>query len=311
MRVPYVTVDVFTDRPFGGNPLAVFPDARRIPEALLQPIAGELNLSETVFVFPAETPQGTRRARIFTPSAELPFAGHPTVGTAFMLVHRGDVPSGDEGTTVVLEEGVGLVSVRVDGATESQRRATFTAAQLPEEGPQDVAAEELAAIVGLEASDLAPAPWRPRSFSAGVPFLHIPLASLEALSRARLDSGRWQQLADSWASQLYLVVPPGLDGDPSSIRVRMFAPGLGVPEDPATGSAATALAGYLAATTPFHGSRSWVVLQGQEIGRPSEIHLEVEGQGSVVSQIKVGGTCVPMAEAWLEIPDRLVESLNA
>jgi trans-2,3-dihydro-3-hydroxyanthranilate isomerase len=307
MRLSYSTLDVFTEDRFGGNPLAVFPDAEPLERqgeagaALMQRIASELNLSETVFVLPPQTPQGTRRVRIFTPASELPFAGHPTLGTAFLLTTLGfGTPDADAGTTlIVLEEGVGPLPVTV--RTRPTPFAQLTAAQPPELRPAPLPREELAALLGLGEHDLDTA-LEAQAVSCGLPFLIVPLRDHAALAAARVDLARWgRRLAGTWAPQLYLISANGPDSK-TDFRARCFVPGLSVPEDPATGSAAAALAGYLALHSgAASGPLCWRVEQGIEMHRPSVLHLEADLADGAVTAIRVGGGCVLVAEASMRI----------
>jgi trans-2,3-dihydro-3-hydroxyanthranilate isomerase len=296
MRYRYHTLDVFTGRVFGGNPLAVFPDARGISGEAMQAVARELNLSETVFVLPPEA-GGTRRVRIFTPGGELPFAGHPTVGTAILLVALGEVPGGEGEVELVLEEGVGPVPVRVrvrGGVPESAR---FTAARPPELAPA-LERAELAAVLGLDVADLSD-DWAPAVASAGVAFTVIPLRDVDALGRARLDRAAWERvLAPTDASHVYTIVPAAPGG---TVRARMFAPGMGIAEDPATGAAAAALGGYLAQGID-QGAPRWTIEQGVEMGRPSRIELEADVEYANAVRVRVGGAAVRVSDGTMEIP---------
>jgi trans-2,3-dihydro-3-hydroxyanthranilate isomerase len=315
MRIAYHTLDVFTDRIFGGNPLAVFPDATGIPEACLGKIARELNLSESVFVFPA-TEGGTRRIRIFTPGAEVPFAGHPTIGTAFLLVDEGSAEwTSDPGETVVkivLEETVGPVPVDVflEGGRATSARLTTAGAH--QEWPLDVEAGALAAMLGLDAADIGVPggltganPTRalePCFASAGLPFAIVPVRSVEAAGRARLDEAtRTRVLGSSPRATFVYVVAPG--GDPGvDLHVRMFAPEIGVPEDPATGSACAALGGYLASRLEAEaGEAVWRVEQGIEMGRASILDVDVLTEHGRPTRVRVAGRCVRVARAEMEI----------
>ncbi|HEX8362678.1 MAG TPA: PhzF family phenazine biosynthesis isomerase [Longimicrobium sp.] len=307
MRYRYHTLDVFTDRPFGGNPLAVFPDARGLSAWQMQSVARELNLSETVFVLPAEA-GGTRRVRIFTPGGELPFAGHPTVGTAILLVALGEVPAEDGEVEVVLEEGVGPVPVVVRVRGGKAEFARFTAPQAPEFLPPPPAPAELAAALGLDVADLADAPWEPAVVSCGVPFTVIPLRDADALARARLDPAAWERvLAGSGGPHVYPVVPAAPGG---TVRVRMFSPTMGIAEDPATGAAAAALGGYLARGSGA-GTLSWTVEQGLEMGRPSRIELEADVADGRAAAVRVGGSAILMSEGTMEIPGENAERARA
>ncbi|AGY57276.1 PhzF family phenazine biosynthesis protein [Gloeobacter kilaueensis] len=290
MPYRYYTADVFTDQIFGGNPLAVFPDARAIDPEQMQHIAREFNLSETVFVLPPEQ-GGTRRLRIFTPQVELPFAGHPTVGTAFVLAAIGDISLTGERTEIVFEEGVGPVPVTVEARNSQPVSCTLSAAQMPEYGPEPPAAADLAAVLSLETRAIAaPA----RAISCGVPFLFVPITNLDALGRIRLELTQWQRvLGGAWASMIFAFVV-GADPERADyLRARMFAPSVGVLEDPATGSAVTALAGYLALEDPLvHGTCSYLVEQGVEMGRPSFLNLQYDLQDGQLTAIRVGGRVV-------------------
>ncbi|HEY0023901.1 MAG TPA: PhzF family phenazine biosynthesis protein [Longimicrobium sp.] len=296
MRYSYHLLDVFTDRVFGGNPLAVFPDGQGLSTGQMQRVAAELNLSETVFVFQAETEAGTRKLRIFTPAVELPFAGHPTVGTAVLLAETGAVP--EDVQNIVLEETVGPVAVRIAREPGRPTFAQLTAAQAPEFGPPPPPTAELARVIGLDESDLLDGEWAPGTASCGVPFLILPVRSLEALARVRMDQGAWERvLADTWAPHVYIVAP-GAD-----LRARMFAPAMGLGEDPATGAAATALAAYLARRENGETTtQRWTVQQGVEMGRPSTLYLEAEVEAGSITAIRVGGSAVLVGEGWMEIP---------
>lgn len=309
MELPFHTLDVFTDRTFGGNPLGVFPDAAHLPTDLMQRIAREMNLSETVFLGPPETPSGTARVRIFTPGVEVPFAGHPTVGTAIFLAgtKAAGEPGIAEGTgsvALILEENVGPVPVEVRFEEGVPVFARFTTALLPEHRPSPYARAELAAMVGLVDSDLSSGDLTPEMVSCGLPYHVIPVGSIEAVERAALDMALWRtMLADSWAHHVYLVCLGG-EGANVDVRVRMFAPGSGVPEDPATGSAAAALGGYLSrADGRKEGTLSWTVEQGLEIGRPSILHVEADRAGHETVAVRVGGSAVAVSRGTMWLPD--------
>jgi len=290
----YCTLDVFTDRRFGGNPLAVVLDAAGVDDATMQQVAREFNYSETTFVLPPSDASHTARVRIFTPGGELPFAGHPTVGTAYALATLGRIPA--QVRDIVFEEGVGPIPVRVDrDADGSIRRCVLTTAQAPNLVESLGDRRTIAEMLNLgESAVVADA----EIWSCGVPFLVTPLADAGALASARLDIGRCHALLDGRKTQK--VYPVARSGD-AQWRVRMFAPGLGVPEDPATGSAAAALAGWLARRVPGDGDRSWQILQGQEIDRPSMIELQYEQTGTVARRVRVGGAAVMFARGTLTL----------
>jgi trans-2,3-dihydro-3-hydroxyanthranilate isomerase len=306
MRYRYLTADVFTDQPFGGNPLAVFLEAQGISDARMQQVARELNLSETVFVLPPADPRHTRQLRIFTPATELPFAGHPTVGTAFVLAATGEVALTGATTSVVFEEGVGPVPVTIRAVEGRPVFSELTAAKLPEVGPAVPSVGELAEMLSLAPEDLLDGPLgtdHPEAVSCGVPFLYVPLRNRDAVRRARVRIDRWEALLSGfWATEVYVFArDPELPG--SQIRSRMFAPRMGIVEDPATGAATASFGGYLAARSPErYGTLRWVIEQGFEMGRPSLLHLEVDKRDGAVTAVRVGGASVLVSEGWMEIP---------
>jgi trans-2,3-dihydro-3-hydroxyanthranilate isomerase len=289
----YYTCDVFTSRLFGGNPLAVLTDARGLDDATMQAIAREFNYSETTFVTAPADPHHTARVRIFTPGGELPFAGHPTVGTAFVLASIGATLGADE---VVFEEGVGPVQVRIERNSGQIERCTLTTAVLPSRLATIGQRVRLAAMLGVQAGDVV---GRGEVWSCGVAFTVIPLVSVDALERARLDRDRWLRLLGDQEGKL---VYPIARVDDATWRVRMFAPSVGIAEDPATGAAAAALAGWLAAQdSSTNGTRRWRLLQGEEIGRSSEIMLEADVVNGRPSAVRVGGRCVMVGEGTLRL----------
>jgi trans-2,3-dihydro-3-hydroxyanthranilate isomerase len=290
---PYVTVDVFTKERFGGNQLAVFPDASKLPPHLMQRIAREFNFSETTFVFPPSDPKHTRKVRIFTPESELAFAGHPTVGTAFALATLRDIPLTGDQTRIVLEENVGPVPVLIRSADGKPGFAQLSAAKLPEEGPAPPPAKELAKTIGLEASDIRADAFFPQGWSCGTPFLFVPLRNRSALARARVVADEFDRvLKHYWTNKVFMFCDePELEG--SNYRARMFAPSAGVPEDPATGGANVAFAGYLGTRDARRdGTLRWVVEQGFEMGRPSILEVEADKTGGAITAARVGGHSV-------------------
>jgi trans-2,3-dihydro-3-hydroxyanthranilate isomerase len=285
------TCDVFTERRFGGNQLAVVPEASGLSDRQMQAIAREFNYSETTFVLPPSDPGHAARVRIFTPGREVPFAGHPTVGTAYVLASR--IPELARAERIVLEEGVGPVTVDLERDGAQLTRCIFTAPRLPQIGPKPPRRDDLAAMLGLPASHVLDSA---EFWSCGMEFLVIPLTSVDALQRCRLDMTVWAGLLGGYQSKhVYPVARAG-----AAWRVRMFAPDAGVPEDPATGSAAAAFAGWLAAYAPEASSRSEVtLLQGEEIGRPSRIDLQMDRAGDRVLAVRVGGASVMVSQGTL------------
>ena len=307
MDLPFYTLDVFTNSTFGGNPLGVFPDATHLSTELMQRVALEMNLSETVFLGPPETEGGTARVRIFTPGREVPFAGHPTVGTAIFLASQQPRAEGD--LTLVLEENVGLVPVVVRFENGAPVFAKFTTAVLPEHRPSPHSVAEVAALIGIDPTDIGGvgpggSELEIEQVSCGLEYFIIPVRTIAAVKRTVLDMGRWQRmLADAWAHHVYVVCMDG-EGDGVDVHVRMYAPGSGVPEDPATGSAAAALGGYLSAADGRDDvSLAWVVEQGLEMGRPSLLHVEADRTDGSTSAVRVGGSAVAVSRGTMSVPD--------
>lgn len=302
MRFPFVTADVFTNRVFGGNPLAVFPDARGIPEDALLNIAREFNFSETVFVYPPENPAHARRLRIFTPAAEIPFAGHPTIGAAHVLAARGEIPLDGAETQIILEEGVGPVPVRIRATDGTPTFAQLTAAKLPEVGPPPPGRSILADVLALDPADILGGMVAPQAVSCGLPFLIVPLRDRDAVRRARVRMDHWESSLKAYWAPAILVFSRDPEREGSDVRARVFVPGLSVPEDPATGSAAAALGGYLAAREPAgDATLRWVVEQGFEMGRPSILEIEVEKRGDAIAAVRVGGQSVLVTEGTISV----------
>ena len=298
----YVIADVFTKQRFGGNQLAVFPDARDLDPALMQSIAREFNFSETTFVLPPTDPKHTRRVRIFTPGAELPFAGHPTVGTAFALATVGAIELRGPETRIVFEEGVGPVPVTIRSENGVPGFAQLTAAKLPEFGARPPEATELARALGLSTGDVLDGSLAAEAVSCGVQFLYVPVKNRATLARARVRLDEFERVLSGYSTQMVFVFcdDPELPG--SHYRARMFAPGVGVTEDPATGSAVAAFAGYLAKRDPVRdGTLRWVIEQGFEMGRPSILEAEADVRGGVVSAVRVGGHSVLVSRGEFDV----------
>jgi trans-2,3-dihydro-3-hydroxyanthranilate isomerase len=297
----FVTVDVFTEQRFGGNPLAVFPDARGLTEAQMQALAAEFNLSETTFVLPPENPQHHARVRIFTPRTELPFAGHPNVGTGYVLARRDANPP----EHYVFEEPAGLVRVHIQRDAAQQ----ITGAQIsaPQSLSIDIGLPEavIAACAGLEEADVLTTAHTPLVASVGTPFVIAEVASLEALSRAGPDlaafrdaAKRFKGIGNRFALHLYVRI----DGDATRLRTRMFAPLGGILEDPATGSANAALAALLTSLAPGENvDLTYDIMQGVEMGRPSQIIATARKTAEGPVTATVAGSCVPVLQGTVEI----------
>ncbi len=301
MNIRFITTDVFTNRPFSGNQLAVIPDARGIPDDLLQAIAREFNYSESTFVYPAENPAHARRVRIMTPGGELPFAGHPTNGTAVVLAAIGEIPLTGDTTRIVLEETVGPVPVAIRARGGVATGAQLTSAKLPEIGPPPPPRTTLAELLSLDPSQLQGGVNGPQAVSCGVPYLIVPVKDRIAVAAARLRMDLWDAtLKRYWAPEI-MVVAKDPEHEGSDLRARVFVPGHAIPEDPATGSAAASLAGYLAARDPApNGSYRWVMEQGFEMGRPSMLELEADKRDGAVVAVRVAGDAVVVSEGKME-----------
>lgn len=300
--VRFHTVDVFTDRVFSGNPLAVIPDAAGLTTTEMQAIAREFNLSETTFVLPPDDPAHTCRVRIFTPTIEMPFAGHPTLGTAVVLAATGVVPLVEPEIDMVLEEGVGPVPVTVRADAAGPMSAELTAARLPEVAPPPASPEMLAALLSLAPSDVATEP-APAVVSCGAPFVFVRLASRDAVRRAQARLDLWGRVFTGRPEVGVFLFADATDTADADVHGRMFAPGAGVAEDPATGSAAAALAGYLAPRdAPASGTHRWIIEQGIEMGRPSRLEVSADLEGGVILAVRVGGSVVAVSHGEMLVP---------
>jgi trans-2,3-dihydro-3-hydroxyanthranilate isomerase len=296
----YVTVDVFTDRAFGGNPLAVVLDAGGLSTAQMQAVASEFNYAETTFVLPPRDPAHDAHVRIFTVNSEIPFAGHPNVGTAFVLAAGSEKPP----VRLLFEEGAGLVPLEILIEQGRPVGAELTAPQRLSRLTQ-FSAEQAAACVTLSAADIATDRHPPHIVSVGLPFLVAELASREALRRARPDAAAFARTFPCEGSDaIYLYtrdVPPG--EQPTDLQARMFHPGAsGLSEDPATGSATVAAAALLAglAGEP-DGELCLRVGQGVDMGRPSLLLTRVRKENGAVVAAHVGGRCVQMMEGTFRL----------
>ena len=299
MRYRYFTSDVFTDTRFGGNQLAVLPEAEGLSDEQMQQIAREFNYSETTFVLPPQAGHD-RRVRIFTPPREVPFAGHPNIGTAFVLATMGAFGPLDAPRSVTFEELAGLVPVAIENRQGGRIWCELTAPQGLTLG-RTVSAQAVAAAVSLTADDILTTSHAPRVASVGLPFLIAELRDRDALARARPDiSGLEGLIAEGIAQpdvHLYVRTSDGFD-----IRARMFAPMDGVPEDPATGSANCALVGLLShLDEAAGGSFSWRIAQGVEMGRPSVLEARTEKRDGEVVSVWIGGESVLVSEGLIEV----------
>jgi trans-2,3-dihydro-3-hydroxyanthranilate isomerase len=295
VRRRFVTLDVFTDRRFAGNPLAVVLDAEGLDTAAMQSIAREFNHPETVFVLVPASPDHNARVRIFTPLRELPFAGHPTVGTALLLGLR---DAGAAGGEIVLEQGIGPVRCTFATGAAGCGSARFVIPQLPAATgavPDDAT---IAAALHLDPAEIGSGALRPSRWSAGIEFAFVPVAGLITVGRCRPDPAR---LDNAFGDTPLCVFCAGGVDSRHDFHARMFAPALGVPEDPATGSAVAAFAGLYAARGGLaDGEHTLAIEQGYEMGRPSLIRLAIDVVGGRLVSASIGGDAVVVSEGTIE-----------
>jgi trans-2,3-dihydro-3-hydroxyanthranilate isomerase len=303
MRYRYYTCDVFTERRFGGNQLAVLPEAAGLSGEQMQRIAREFNYSETTFVLPPGDPAHTRRVRIFTPGAEIPFAGHPNVGTAFVLAAIGALPAGDGMLQVVFEEAAGLVPVAIRYDQGHPVYGELTAPQALTLGAMPPVGA-VAASLGLSADAVVTGTHPPRVASAGLPFLLVELRDRTALAEARVRHDEHAALMHLCGGEGLLLYTRDSGAPDVDLRARMYAPLHGVAEDPATGSANLALAGLLAACAPeAAGSFAWRIAQGVEMGRASLLEASAIKRAGAVETVRIGGRSVLVCDGWIEVGD--------
>jgi trans-2,3-dihydro-3-hydroxyanthranilate isomerase len=299
-RYDFVQVDVFTDKAFGGNQLAVFLDGRGLTSSEMQALAREMNFSESTFVLPSDLPEAARRVRIFTPAEELPMAGHPTVGTAWVLAARGDLPLTGDTTEATLALEIGPVALQID-SEGGQPSFVWMSHRRPEFGPVRSDADAVAQALGATAADLRhdlPI----QVVSTGLPYLFVPFRSLEGIGRCRPNR---TALAGLYSSDtplaVYLFTMETTTPD-VFVHGRMFAPHVvDIPEDPATGSAAAPMAAYMSryGLAPGGPEARFICEQGIEVGRPSRIHMEVRRQGEEIDGLRIGGQAVIVGEGTI------------
>jgi trans-2,3-dihydro-3-hydroxyanthranilate isomerase len=297
-RFRYLHYDVFTNHRFGGNQLAVFPQAAGMPREAMQAVAREINFSESTFVLPAESPGTDVRMRIFTPGAEMPMAGHPTVGSTFALAHEGVIAAGREQWVFGLNIGPTPVAIEWEGT-----RATFVwmTQKLPEFGVTMADIAGVAQALGLETSDIQLTGLPVQEVSCGVPFLFVPLATRRAVDAAgtsRAAMARITEAAGLADERGVFVFSTEGGADHATVYSRMFAPHLGVTEDPATGSASGPLGSYLVRHGVVRPDNAGQIrsFQGAWMGRPSWIRIAIATQGRDIVGVRVGGEAVLVAE---------------
>ena len=304
MNARFQQVDVFTSNPFEGNQLAVFENGTDVPESLMQVIAREMNFPETVFLLPASRPGTDERARIFTLSEELPMAGHPTIGTTFVLAALGRIKAPQ--ARLMLDLKIGPTAVDLEWGADGRLTFAWMTQKLPEYGAAlpDALRPDLARALGLEASDLLPVPMH--TASSGVPFFYVPLVSDEAVDRAWADRGKladlFQRSGEERPRPVFVFARSRRDG--VTFYSRMFAPEFGIAEDPATGGAS----GPLGAYARTHGlvtddeARAMVSLQGAKMLRPSWISIALDIRDGTLERVRIGGHAVIVGSGEIRTP---------
>ena len=286
---------------FGGNPLAVFLDGRGLSETEMQALAREMNLSETTFVLPPDDPANDFRVRIFTPGRELPMAGHPTIGTAFVLAREKMLPGGGETLTIRLEEKVGLIPVRLEMKDGVPDKIWMTQPQ-PTFGPVFPNAAAVAEMLGIDPADIRndlPI----EVVSCGMPFLFVPVRDLATMRRLSFNRDLSRRALEPLEVSEVFAFALEVEKAGSTVHSRMFAPELGVPEDPATGGASGPLGSYLVryGVVSAQPKASIVSEQGIEMGRPSFIHIEITQEANEITEVKVGGRTVFVGGGEIEL----------
>ncbi|GEO05574.1 phenazine biosynthesis protein PhzF [Adhaeribacter aerolatus] len=295
-KLHYYLADVFTEEVFGGNQLAVFPEGQDVPEHLMQKIAKELNLSETTFVLPPTNPANDIKLRIFTPGKELPMAGHPTIGTAFVLLQQGYLkPTGNQ---LIFEEGVGDITVNFE--KKADKLGLITMAQpLPQFGATFTNTQILADLLSLNPSDID-TDYPAQVVSCGVPFFYIPLKTLTAVKRAKLRQDVLENQLSHLGAESVFLFSTETENPAHAVHGRMFAPAFGIPEDPATGSACGPLGCYLVhyGVVPSESPSHLICEQGYEMGRPSLLYITIGQENKKITSVQVGGKSALVGEGY-------------
>lgn len=295
MKLNYLILDVFTRKRLSGNPLAVVLKADGLMDNQMQAIAKEFNLSETVFVCKPKSERHAASLRIFTPTMELPFAGHPTVGTAVALALSGRT------TALRLEEKIGVITCVVERIEKHLGKARFALPVLPEEVGRTPATHAIAQSLGLDIEEIGCGLYQPALFSAGVPFYLVPVRDPDCLRRIKLERRGWEETYSVGRGSVYAFTEtPGEDGN--DFAARMFSPSMGFGEDPATGSAAASLIGLIARHAA-PGQHEYALRQGYEMGRPSLIELQFRKDGDQLAHGGIGGHAVMLGEGMLDLDE--------
>ena len=295
MKLDYTLLDVFTTERLSGNPLAVVSKADGLLDDQMQRIAAEFNLSETVFIIKPKTERHTAALRIFTPQVELPFAGHPTVGAAVVLGLE------TKTTAIRLEEQVGVITCVIERIDRSTGNARFALPHLPIVAGSVPDTHRIALALGLEPEDIGFGAHKPSVYSAGVIFYLVPVKSAAVLARVRPDRRGWNEIFQLGHNSVYVYCETREERG-NDFAARMFAPGMGLGEDPATGAAAAALIGALASEAPG-GQTEYRLRQGKEMGRPCLITLQIRKDGDTLTHGGIGGSAVIVGQGTLDLGD--------
>ncbi len=303
MQLTYHTLDVFSETPLGGNPLAVVLGAEVLTAAQMQAVAREFNLSETVFVLPPENPAHSAQIRIFTPTKELQFAGHPTLGTAALLAEINNSGNGEEhDALIILEEGIGAVRVGVRLVAGRAAFAEFDAPKRPVEAGALPPVETLAAGLSLIPNEVGFENHKPACFAAGEAFAFVPVASRDALNRASVSRSHWAAAFEEQGVLGAYLYTRECVSKSSAFHVRMFAPGAGILEDPATGSAAICFAGLIHSFDDLpDGTHRKTIEQGHTLGRPSQINLSLEVVQGALKSVRIAGHAVRVSDGVIRL----------
>ncbi len=299
----FYQADVFTGQPFGGNPVAVFPDAHGLADYQLQRIAREMNLSETVFVLPPTDQAAVVRLRIFTPTQEIPFAGHPVLGTFFVLAQLGLIAVTDGVTRVMQECNIGLFPVELHAQEGELTRVVMTQPKPEFLGPVDAIEDvyKISSALGLPKYSIADMKWSIEVVSTGLPVLIVPVRTLTAVRSIQPDATAIMDVCSRFGANGMMAFTTVTVEPSSTVHTRMFAPSIGILEDPATGSASGALGAYLVqnGVVDVAPTTDIVIEQGYEIERPSQILVRIESDDDIIQTVKVGGQCVMVVEGTL------------
>jgi trans-2,3-dihydro-3-hydroxyanthranilate isomerase len=299
----FYQADVFTGDPFGGNPVAVFPDAQGLSDYQLQQIAREMNLSETVFVLPPTDRAAIVRLRIFTPTQELPFAGHPVLGTFYVLAQLGLIAATDGVTRVMQECNIGLFSVELHAREGEVTLVVMTQPKPEFLGPVGAMEDvyEIARALGLPKYVITEMKWPIEVVSTGLPVIIVPVRTLTAVRSIQPDASAIMDLCSRFGANGLMAFTTVTVEPSATVHARMFAPSIGILEDPATGSASGALGAYLVqnGVVDVAPTTEIVIEQGYEIERPSQIFVRVESDDDIIQTVKVGGQCVMVVEGTL------------